>query len=84
MPHFIPSLWSSFTSLDQSSLENCVIDKMLPKRGVTGDGDRSVQSSALFYKLIISSKQQFHMALLYHGAHLCPHPWTWPRKKVSP
>ena len=32
--HFIPFLWTFYTFLDKSSLENYFIDKMLHKRGV--------------------------------------------------
>jgi hypothetical protein len=52
---------------------NYFTGKILHKRGVTEEG---CFSSASFFKLIISLKQQFHMALLYHGAHLWLHPWT--------
>jgi hypothetical protein len=74
-PHFILFLWPSYTFLDKGSLKNYLIDKTLHKRGVADGCRQWVQRNVSFYKFIISSKQQFHMASFYDSAHLWLYPW---------
>jgi hypothetical protein len=74
--------WPSYIFLGKSSLENYIIDKVVHERRFTEECWYQVQSSISVYKLIISSKQQFHTALLHHSTQLWLYPWTWPRLNV--
>ena len=71
MLHYISSLWPFYTFLDKGSLLNYIMDKMLYNAVITEGYWQWVQSSTSFYKLFVSSKQRFHVALFFIIVHIC-------------